>query len=498
MTKFYFYIARKISTGKGLKNGFSRPIVQIAKGAVALGIAVMIIAIAIVIGFQNEVRDKVVGFGSHVQVTENSGVQSMESVPMVTNDSLVKVIENIKSVKHVQRFAVKPGILETKKSIEGAVIKGVSWDFDWSFFQEKMIAGEVLQLEKGVKPKTEILLSETIAKRLSCEVGDKLTVYFVQNQEDIKPRTFRIKGIYNSGFVEFDEQFVFVPLEIMAKISQWGIEAQVKVEEDESGNNWLVEGFGFGGEGQLRYVWSEGGWKGKGPHALPKTEARDFSLIVKDRFETIPDSAFVKFKEGAAEVMSSGGTHEEYTGGYEVILTDYQSVLNADDALTYTLPYYYRSDTILSRFPEIFSWLNTLDINVVIIIVLMIFVAIINIASAILIIIIEKTNLIGLFKAFGATGRNLSGLFFVLASRILVVGLVIGNVAGIGFCVLQQKFKFLKLDPEKYILSHVPVHLDWGGILQINLLTLAICLVFMLLPVLYVAKIDPVRAIKFD
>ena len=504
MRNFYWHIAKKISSGKGFKKGFSRPIFHIATGAVALGIAVMLISIAIVIGFQNEVRDKVVGFGSHVQITQNSGAQSKESIPMLTNDSLVSEIRKIKSVKHIQKFAIKPGILETKKDLEGAIIKGVSSDFDWSFFQDKLVAGNTLELDSN-ENQNQMVLSETIAKRLQIKVGERLTVYFVQNQEDIKPRAFKVKGIYNSGFVEFDEQFVFVPLEIMAKISQWGIEAQVQVTPDDEHSRWKVEGYGFGGEGLLKYDWDKSNWRGSGPHFMSYSDTSRIELIVRDRFETLPDTCRVSFIHNAEEaslfspvIVSTGGTHMEYCGGYEVLLKDYDSILNADDELTYSLPYYYRSDTILSRFPEIFSWLSTLDINVIIIVVLMIFVAIINIASAILIIIIEKTNLIGMFKAFGATTSKLSGLFIVLATRILVIGLVVGNILGIGFCLLQDKFGIIKLDAEKYILDSVPIDLNWTYVFQINLITLVICLLFMILPVLYVSRIDPVKAIKFD
>ena len=504
MTNFYWYISKRISSGKGFKKGFSRPIIHIATGAVALGIAVMLISIAIVIGFQNEVRDKVVGFGSHVQISQNSGAQSKESIPMLTNDSLVSEIKKISSVKHVQKFAIKPGILETKKDVEGAIIKGVSSDFDWTFFNDKLVKGTTLSAD-SLEVKKHIMLSETIAKRLRISVGERLTVYFVLNQEDLKPRTFKVVGIYNSGFVEFDEQFVFVPLDIMAKISKWGIESQIKVTEEKEKNRWKVEGFGFGGEGLLKFEWSKMKWRGSGPHYLSYKDTSRIELIVRGRFETIPDTSRIMFSVDGEDplrllplVVSSGGTHSEYCGGYEVLLTDYESILNADDALTFSLPYYYRSDTILSRFPEIFNWLATLDINVIILIILMIFVAIINIASAILIIIIEKTSLIGLFKAFGASTTRLSGLFIVLAGRILVIGLIVGNILGLGFCILQDKFGLVKLDPEKYILDKVPIDLNWTYVCQINLITLVICVLFMILPVLYVSRIDPVRAIKFD
>jgi len=539
MKSFYWYISSRISKGDGLKRGFSRPIVVIATAAVAVGIAVMIIAMSIVKGFQKEVREKVIGFGSHVQVTQNSSEQSKESLRMPTNDSLVQVIYDIPSVRHVQKFAIKPAILETKKDVEGIIVKGVGSDFDWSFFNDKLVSGTILEKDSAGF-KNHILVSEIVAARLTLSVGDKLTVYFVQNQEDVKPRTFRVKGIYNSGFVEFDEQFAFIPLPILAKVSQWGLEAQLRVNEEE--DCYTVEGLGFGGEGMLSFQWNNG-WRGSGPHILSKFSTEPIQLIVRDKFSTIPDTAWLDFTENDSsityETRTSGSTHSEYCGGYEVLLKDYDSVINADDALTFSLPYYYRSETILQRFPEIFSWLGTLDINVVIIVFLMIFVAIINMASAILIIIIEKTNLIGMFKAFGSSTKKLSLIFLTVAARILVIGLIIGNAVGLSFCYLQSKFGFLKLNASNYYLDQVPVDMDWmrifsiksiiislgqffselftsttsteffghlSGFLSIlnwniyglNFFVIMSCVLCMLIPVLYVSKIDPVKAIKFD
>lgn len=504
MKNFYWFISKKITQGKGFKKGFSRPIVLIAMGAIALGIAVMIIAIAIVKGFQNEVRDKVIGFGAHVQITQNSGAQSKESVAMLTDDSLVLDIRKLPSVKHVQKFAIKPGILETKNDIEGAIIKGVDRDFDWSFFEDKLVSGKTLQSD-SVEQQNHIMLSKVIANRLQIEVDERIILYFIQSEEEIKPRTFKVVGIYDSGFLEFDEQFVFVPLTIMAKVSQWGIEAQAKVIESEDGE-WSVEGFGFGGQGLLKYKWSVPEWNGKGPHKLNSKRPEPIQLVVKDRNETVPDTVWIDFKMEAndnsedivPEIRTSGGTHNQYCGGYEVLLSDYESILNADDALTFSLPYYYRSDTILSRFPEIFNWLATLDINVIIIIILMIFVAVINMASAILIIILEKTNLIGLFKAFGSTTAKLSRIFVAVSFRVLISGLLVGNIIGVGFCLVQRQFGVIKLDAKNYILNEVPIHINWWDILGINVATLIICVLCMLIPVLYVSKIDPVKAIKFD
>ena len=545
MSRFYWNIASKISRGKGLKRGFSRPIIVIATSAVALGIAVIIISISIVRGFQNEVREKVVGFGAHVQITENSRGFSKESLPLEYADSLVREIKSISSVSHVQRFATKPGILETKKDIEGAVIKGVGSEFDWSFFRSKMIDGHTLS-EESSQNKKSIVISEIMANRLELKIGDKVSVYFVLNQEEAKPKVFRVVGIFNSGFQDFDKQFVFVPLSILSQVSQWGLEAQVvvKTSEDEP-NFWEIEARGFGGAGKLKFSWSEPSWRGKGPFKISKkSKEKDFWLAVRDLNFTVPDTAYFSVKEDETgqdmiiDAPPSEGSYHCYTGGYEIVLDSYESILNADDALTFSLPFNLRSETIKRRFPEIFQWLATLDLNVFIIITLMIFVSVINMASAILIIILEKTNLIGLFKAFGSTTKQLSRVFMFVALRIFSIGLLIGNTAGIGICYLQKQTGFLKLNQVNYYLDTVPIDISWmrltdfkGIILDIkafsielfqienwyefkilrrllyildwhlyglNFFVILICLLCMSIPLLYVSKIQPVKAIKFD
>jgi len=545
MNNFYWNIASKISRGKGIKKGFSRPIILIATSAVTLGIAVIIISISIVRGFQGEVREKVVGFGAHVQISSNQSGFSKESLPLLYNDTLVREIRNVSSVKNVQRFAIKPGILETRKDIEGSIIKGVGKEFDWSFFKSKLLDGITLD-QDSAQFKKSVVISQTIANRLELEVGDKLSIYFVLNESDAKPKVFRVVGIFNSGFKEFDEQFVFVPLSVLSKVSQWGLEAQVKITDSETNpNNWQVEALGFGGKGSLLYSWSEPNWSGKGPFEISKySRPKHYWLSVRDRNGTYPDTANFSTHTGedyegfGIFSIPSKGSYNQYTGGYEILLDNYESILNADDELTYAIPYTLKSETILRRFPEIFQWLSTLDLNVFIIISLMIFVAIINMASAVLIIILEKTNLIGLFKAFGSTTRQLSKVFMVVAFRIFALGLFLGNIIGIGVCLLQEKFGFIKLDEANYYLNKVPMDLSWMRITDakgifldvkdffialfqkeswhefriikrlfyildwhiygLNLFVLIICLLCMFIPLLYVARINPVKAIKFD
>jgi len=519
MKNFYWNIASRISRGKGLKKGFSRPIIVIATSAVTLGIAVIIVSISIVRGFQNEVREKVVGFGAHVQITENSRGFSKESFALQYDDSIVQEIKSIKSVSHIQRFATKPGILETRKDIEGAVIKGVGSEFDWSFFKTKMTDGITLS-EDSAQNKKSVVISEIMANRLELKVGDKVSVYFVLNQEDAKPKVFSVVGIFNSGFQDFDEQFVFVPLRILSEVSQWGLEAQVVVRTSETDSNfWEIEGRGFGRAGTLKYSWSERDWKGKGPFLIAKnSDEKSYWLSVRDLDFTVPDTAYfsIETNESGVKFMNappSEGSYHYYTGGYEIILDSYESILNADDALTFSL-------------------------HVFIIIALMIFVAVINMASAILIIILEKTNLIGLFKAFGSTTKQLTRVFMLVAMRIFCIGLLLGNVIGICICYLQKQTGFLKLDQANYYLDTVPMDMSWmrltdfkGIFIEIkdfvinlfqieswydfriikrlfyildwhlyglNFFVLIICLLCMFIPLLYVSKIQPVRAIKFD
>ena len=368
------FIARKMAGGSG-SSKLSKPIVHIAIGGVAIGVALMVMSICIVTGFQREVRNKVVGFGSHLQIVNNDNNYSKETTRVPIDQEFYPELADKEGVGHIQVFATKPGILETEDDLQGVIIKGVGSDFDWQFFGGNLIAGDTLSTFTGGRS-PDLLISSSIAKRMQLDLGDKVTLYFVLMEGDIRPRNFKVTGIYDTGLKEFDDQFVFVDIGHIQRINQWGIEAQLAVSN--CFNDTLeIEAFGFGGKRDLRYEWPGTDFQGKGPHLISPVSDTSFTVIVGDRDRTIPDTATVWLKYAHPDSIpctytltrsGSDGSHRFYTGGFEVTIDDYEQLWNMDDLVFYEVPYYLQTINVVDRNPEIFSWLEMLDLNVVLII----------------------------------------------------------------------------------------------------------------------------------
>ncbi len=500
---FESFIAKRLL--KGSENKLSKPIVNIAVAAIGVGVAFMILSLAVLLGFQSEIRKKVVGFGSHIQIVSATDNNSKESERVEINQEFYPSLSQIDGVKQIQIFALKPGILETDQDIHGTVIKGVGADFDWDFFGDKIVEGEVLDLDSDEKSRG-ILISKYQANRLKIEVEEKVTIYFVQNESDIKPRAFRVKGIYETGLEEFDQKFVFVDIRHIQKIANWGVEAQLKVSETCIDGNIQIEALAFGGDKKYTYNWSEEEWRGSGPHYICPQDSKRISVIVGDGNSTLVDTAWVDITTAGDECCNpyvletgtSGGSEKYYCGGFEVLLEDYDDLYSMDDKIFHEIPFYLQTRNIVQQNPEIFNWLEMLDINVYIIIGLMIFISIINMTSALLIIILEKTRLIGVLKAFGAEDKSIVRIFLRNSAKIVGIGLIIGNVIGIGIALIQSHFGIIELDPASYFVNMVPIEMNWMYIILLDLGCIISCVLFLLIPAWYVSTISPVKAIRFD
>lgn len=473
---------------------------------VALGIAVMILAVGIVKGFQTEVRELVVGFGSHYQVVSNSDNYSKDSERIEADQPFYPNIQDKEGIRHIQKFATKAGILETPEQIQGVVIKGVSTDFDWEFFEPRIIKGSKLDLQEG-KRASGILISSYLAQRLELDTGSRVTLYFVAGKDDIAPRKFKVSGIYNTGLQEFDKKYVFTDIGHIQKLSNWGLEAQFLVDSCRNGEV-EITALAFGGRKPYDYEWINADFTGNGPHMLCVKGDTTVSVVVRDDNGTLPDTATVSITasdqgdcgcEGFDKsVHTSGGSWKYYTGGFEILLDDYETLIEADETIMYEIPFYLKTVSIIDQSPEIFSWLEVLDMNVIIIIVLMILVSVINMASALLILILERTGMIGVLKAFGFSNKGVVGIFLYHAAWIIGRGMLIGNAIAITLGLLQMKFSLIKLDPKHYYLDEVPVMFSLKDIVFLNLGTLLLSLLFLILPALYVTKISPSRAIRFN
>ncbi len=499
------FIAARIAGSA--QNRLSKPIVVIATTGIAIGVALMILSVAIVTGFQQEIREKVIGFGAHYQVVASHQQYSKESARVERQQDFYTALSAEPGIRHVQVFATKPGIIETDDNIQGCVIKGLGSDFDWSFFADKIVAGEPLSIRDTAEASESIMLSVWTASRLHLELGDKVTLYFVLNDGDIRPRNFTVSALYSTGLKEFDEEFVFIDIAHIQRINQWGIEAQLAVSDSCYNGMIGFEAFGFGGQRDLTYRWPGTEWRGRGPHRAEVTGDTTFMVVVEDESRSLPDTAWAHIRFAhpdsipcsyTAVVTTSGGSWRRYVGGFEILIDRYEDLTAMDETIFYHVPYQFEIQNVVDRNPEIFSWLEMLDLNVDLIIYMMVLIAVVNMTSALLIIILERTNMIGLLKAFGMRDRDIMGVFVRHAARIIGIGMLLGNAVGFGIALLQQQFAFIRLNPESYYVEAVPIRFNPMYLLQIELITFVICVFFMLIPALYTARIRPVKAIRFD
>lgn len=525
-----------------------------------------IVTIAVVTGFQNEVKDKVIGFGSHATIVQAGEMSTFESSPIIINDSLQQAIESIQGVKSVQRFAYKPALLQSEpdtnyytvkgidtfqvqQEIHGVVMKGVPDSYDWSFFAQHLIDGKIPDFSiDSVGP--QILVSEVIANNLQLEVGEGISTFFVK-ETPVKLK-YQVAGIFKTGLQEFDQQIVLGNITDVQRLNDWGIQASIRVADTITRDGqFVIYGDCRGGNGNYRYDWGNGYETAKGftycdvKDTVIRLIASDYWTYIDGRGEvnTIPDTAYLRIsitgnkylpcfpsemefgeiqrnylndsgtkfsisikggKTITFEYIDGKGSDANYIGGYELAVTDFEKLtpiveqvkkqiyfqdqLNAD----------YRIRTIKEEQQEIFLWLDFLDLNVLIILVLMILISVINMGSGLLVLIITKTQLIGLLKALGTTNWSIRKLFLHQAVFIIVRGMIIGNLVGIGICLLQSYFTIIPLNPEVYYLDAVPIELNFWHLLFLNLGTLIVCTAALIVPSYVITKISPIKALKFD
>ncbi|MFI5148344.1 MAG: ABC transporter permease [Bacteroidia bacterium] len=418
------FIAKRIIFNGAQKSRISRPIVKIAVWGIALGMAVMIATLAVVNGFQKEIRDKVVGFGSHIQITNYDTNNSLEPSPFRKDPVLLKLLSQLPGVGHIQGYALKAGIIHGQDEMLGVVLKGVGTDFNWDFFKRNIKQGDALTLsDTGLSNK--ILISSFMAAKLKLKVGDKTRMYFIQDKQQ-RQRAFRIAGIYETGLEGFDNFMVFADIAHVRKLNNWDT-----------------------------------------------TSLAGFEVLLKD-FRTM---------DNVSEVMNDLLVRE-HTASFP----------NGDSLEVPSL----QAKTIRELNPQIFNWLDFTDKNAAIIISLMLFVAVINMTSALLILILERTHLIGILKALGAADAQVRRIFLFHSVWLIGQGLLIGNIIGIGLSLFQQHTHLLKLDQDSYYVAFVPVNLDLASLLSLNALTIAICLLVLLIPALIISRITPLKAIRFS
>jgi lipoprotein-releasing system permease protein len=463
----------------------------------------MILAVAVVKGFQREIRNQVAGFAGHFQVVSAQDDSNDETTRMDLREDFMGRLAQMNGIRSFYPYATKPAILESDEGLLGVVAKGVDVSFDWSFLERKIIEGGVLHPDST----GHVLISKFMADRLDLRQGTKVMLYFITDGGDILPRAFYIQGVYYTGMEDYDRKMAFLSLDVLRRVNGWGLQAQILPEDSCDYGLLAIAGLAFGGNGDHRYLWTDPQWEGPGPHWICPEDDREIRLIVVDTYSSAPDTAWLSVSPGSGEcrcdgalltTRTSGGSYRYYAGGIEILLTDGENWALWEEPINETIPFFLQTFSLSDRNPEIFNWLEVLDINAEIIILLMVLVSVINMASALLIIILEKTNMIGLLKAFGATNRDVSRVFLYQAFYILGRGLLAGNLLALGLGLTQAHFQYMKLNPEQYFMDFVPVFISGWDVLWINAGTLVVTFLLLQIPAGYVSRISPVKAIRFD
>lgn len=408
---YELFIAKRIIAGKKYKNSISSPIIKIAITAIALGIIIMLIAIATGTGLQHKIRDKIAGFKGHVQIVNyDSNNSDISTVPISKKQEFYPQFKNVSGIRNISVFANKGGILRTTTDFEGIIFKGVSTDYDWSFFREYLIEGNIPDFNKARTK--EVLLSQSIINRLHLKLGDTILATFLKTATSKLPsnRKYTIVGIYNSGFAEFDKTMMIGDLREVQKLNKWS---------------------------------------------------------------------------------------ENQIGGFEVILDNFDTIEAKGEEIYKTIGTTLNSKTILESYPTVFDWIELFDNNTWFIIIIMILVAGINMITALLVLILERVQLIGILKALGSTNTSIRKIFLYNASYLILKGLFWGNLIGLSLISIQHYFKIITLNPETYYVSTMPVNISITYILLLNIGTLLMCFLMLIVPSYIITKIKPSKSIKF-
>lgn len=407
-----YFIARRLITAKDYKSSISAPIIKIAISAIAIGIIMMIVSVATGIGLQQKIRDKVSAFNGQIIISNYDNNNSEVTLtPISKNQDFYPNFKSVPEVSHIQAIASKAGIIRTENAFEGIVFKGVGGDYDWNNIKEYIVQGKVPDFSKALNE--EVLISSLLADRLNLKVGDNFNTFFIKEEQGKMPnsRRFKIAGIFNSGFQQFDATYIIGDIRHIQRINKWR-----------------------------------------------------------------PDQV----------------------GAFEVFVKDFKNIKATGNQIYEQTSSSLDTKTIIEKYSYIFDWLQLFDFNIIVILGVMILVATINMVVALLVLILERTQMIGILKAMGANNWTVRKIFLYNAFYLIIRGLFWGNLIGIAILLIQQQFGVVQLNPENYYVNQAPVYLNWGYIALLNLLTITVCFVVLLIPSYIITKISPVKAIRFE
>ena len=412
---FTWFVAKRLFAQGGSSGRASRLATGIATVGVAIGLCVMLVSVAIVLGFQKEVQDKVLGFGAHIKVMSYRSLGQQELSPIVIDDSLTSRLSAIPNVASVARFCTKPGMLKTDANFRGIAIQGIGQDYDRSFISSHMIKGELPEFTDSVGS-GKLVISQAMAREMQVDVGQTIYAYFFE--QTVRARKFTVAGIYRTNLTDFDKNFAYTDLFTIHRLLGWDSQ---------------------------QYAGAE--------------------IRLQD---------FERLDETLMDVVNEVNHKQDSYGEY------------------------YSSITIRQEHPQIFAWLGLLDMDIAVILILMICVSIFTAVSGLLIIILERTNFIGIMKAIGAHNKQVRHLFLGLAMLIILRGIVLGNLLAFALIFVQKQFGLITLDPEVYYVEAVPVLVNWWWVLAIDLGTLVVSALAMIVPSFVVSNITPAKSIRFE
>ncbi|MXN92904.1 FtsX-like permease family protein [Flavobacterium sp. Sd200] len=407
-----YFIAKRLVSAKNHKSSISAPIIKIAIVAIAIGIIMMVVAIATGVGLQDKIREKISAFNGDIIITNFDDNQSEVSVePISLKQDFYPKFKSVQGISHIQAIASKAGIIRTAQAFEGIIFKGVGKDYKWDALQEYIIEGRIPNLKASLN--TEVILSQHLVNKLNLKVGDKFNTFFMKQGGNGMPnlRRFELVGIYTSGFQEFDAAYMI---------------------------------------GDIRHVQRMNKW------------------------------------------------NQDQVGSFEVFLADFNQMQQKGEEVYKAIPSTLNSITIQEKYVNIFEWLKLFDVNILVIIVIMIVVATINMVVALLVLILERTQMVGMLKALGATNWSIRKIFLYNAAYLIIKGLFWGNLISITLLLIQKYFGVVTLRPENYYVSVAPVTIDVPAILIINAGTVIVCLALLLIPSYLITKISPVKALRYE
>jgi lipoprotein-releasing system permease protein len=550
---FEFFISKRIVKNKTQDKKVSKPIVRISVISISLAIVVNLITLAIVTGFQNEIRKKITGFNSPLFISKGGSKSIFECDPIQRNNQLITEIKKIKQITEICPVSYKHGLLQSIKFIDtlklingndsliqrqeifGVLMKGVSKSYNWDFIKKNLILGRLPKYNQS-RLSNEIILSEKICTLLNYKLLDEIKCYFMKEQP--LARRYKIVGIYRTGLEDCD-------LREIQKLNEYSIASSIQIDDSLHNSNSIVCRAKISSDAtNLLFDWGNGPdiYSGFYMNKLRDTTIR---LILHElNYKTnksIPiDTSFLninvenpllcvdisKNKDGTLKInqindneysltskkgiifvksIPGTGNYENYIAGYEIGIDSWKNIKQAKEKLKEMIEM--RPDingqllqisSVEDNETDLFAWLSFLDINVFIIIILMLVIGVINVGSAMLVIIVVRTNLIGILKAMGAKNWSIRKIFLYQAGYLIIKGLFFGNLIGLSICWLQSTFGLISLDPTIYYIDKVPIELTLINCLLINLITFCVCIVSLILPSYVVTRISPTKAIRFN